>query len=127
MPKKAGPVRNASPVWPNQARYGDSAEMLGGLRGMVIVPSPDARRVSRAQYVVADYVQGETAVNCDFAAFVFVFRNVRRKMRHNILHVHNAITHVYVCVVKSHKVIVADAWLGQSIDNWRKIPGGILV
>ena len=69
--------------------------MLGNLRGMVVVP-----RVMPGVYpVVASMwlrTTSETAVNCDFAAFGFVFRDVRRKMRHNIPQVHNAITHVYV-------------------------------
>ena len=94
---------------------------------MVIIPSGDARRVSRGEHVVVNDIQGETAINREFAAFVFVFRNVRRKMRHNIPHVHNAITNVYVRVVKGHEVVVTDAWLGHSIDSWRKIRGRILV
>ena len=50
--------------------------MLGSLRGMVIVPSRDAGRVSRGQHLVVDDVQGETAINREVAAFVFGFRNV---------------------------------------------------
>lgn len=60
MLRKRALPHNASPGFADERRYRDSAEMLGGLRGVVIVRSRDAGRVSRGQHVVVDHVQGET-------------------------------------------------------------------
>src|SRR5947209_19563972 len=95
--------------------------MLRRLRRMVVVPSRNSGCIPCLQYMIVYNVQRKAAIDGDLAAFMFVSREVRWKVRNHVPNICDAIANVDMGIVEADEIAMSYARFSPGVDHGRKI------